>query len=195
MRAPLSPTQHPKPPWMASRRRGRGLPPPPASRMRRGRETLRLNHRGRKTPSESDRNRLTPTAAPCTIRGPPYSPTRHVIPSTSISNDHPRADIRLQAQPNCSTTCLVPVGPEAIPLGPNSVWRAVWGDSKRTPQWSDTARTLEILLFVSSASDPQARAPAPSGVLRRAALPSGDIVGYYSWLNPRARWTTDSVPQ
>jgi len=133
--------------------------------------------RGRKTPSESDRNRLTPTAAPCTIRGPPYSPTGHIIPSTSISNDHPRPDIRLRAQLNCSTTCLVPVGPEAIPLGPNSVWRAVWGDSKRTPQWSDTARILQILLFVSSASDPQARAPAPSGVLRRAALPSGDIVG------------------
>ena len=132
---------------------------------------------GRKTPSESDRNRLTPTAAPCTIRGPPYSPTGHIIPSTSISNDHPRPDIRLRAQLNCSTTCLVPVGPEAIPLGPNSVWRAVWGDSKRTPQWSDTARILQILLFVSSASDPQARAPAPSGVLRRAALPSADIVG------------------
>jgi len=60
MRAPLSPTQHPQPPWMASQRRGRGLPPPPTSRKRRGRETLWLNHRPARRRQQSISRRMSP---------------------------------------------------------------------------------------------------------------------------------------
>jgi len=111
------------------------------------------------------------TAAPGTIRGPPYSHVPHLIPLGRASNYRPLAGSE-DAGPawlvdNLSSSC--PVGGPC--LGPILVWWALQGGPGRTPPHP---QILQILRFITSAGCIRAGPPPFVGALQQVAQRSGD---------------------